>query len=69
MKGGDDISFIRKVSRHGPIINDVSPILKEAETEPISLWWNFHKQPSPTVSALYELNNAKNMEESKSARQ
>lgn len=67
VKGGDDIIFTRKVSRHGPIINEVSPLLGEVESEPISLWWNFHKQLSPTVTALYEMNNAQNMEQTKSA--
>ena len=67
VKDNDQVKFTRKVSRHGPIINDVSPILKEAEKEPISLWWNFHKQPSPTVIALYEMNNSKNMEDTKAA--
>ncbi|MFT4533341.1 MAG: penicillin amidase [Saprospiraceae bacterium] len=67
VKDGDDITFTRKVSRHGPIINSVSSLLKESEKEPISLWWNFHKQPSPTISALYEMNNAQNMEDTKAA--
>ncbi len=67
VKNGTDVTFTRKVSRHGPIINKVSPILAEVEKEPISLWWNFHKQPSPTLTALHEMNNAENMTQTKAA--
>jgi penicillin amidase len=65
VKGEPDVTITRKVTRHGPIINEVSPILKESEKEPISLWWNFLEQPSPTLIALHELNKAQNIDDAR----
>lgn len=66
VKGDSDVIIKRKVTRHGPIINEVSPILNETEKQPISLWWNFLEQPSPTLIALHELNNAQNINDARS---
>ncbi len=67
VKDGQDVPFVREVSRHGPIINKVSKTIGANNKQPISLWWNYLKQPTQTITALYEMNNAKNMTETKKA--
>ncbi len=48
-----------KVSRHGPIINDVV----EGLEQPVALKWLAASRPSTLVNAIYPLNKARNWEE------
>ncbi|MDF1695904.1 MAG: penicillin acylase family protein [Saprospiraceae bacterium] len=65
VKGQEEVDFVRKVTRHGPIINDVSSELDSLEKEPISFWWGFLDQPTKTLQAIYEMNHASTMQEAK----
>ena len=66
VKDGEDVFFDRKVTRHGPIINDVASALDSNEVQPISFWWNYLEGPTKTLEAVYAMNHAKNMQEAKS---
>ena len=67
VKGGEDVRFERKVSRHGPIINEVASSLDSGEVAPISLWWNYLEATTSTLQALYEINHAEDMESARNA--
>lgn len=65
VKDSDPIYMKRKVSRHGPIINEVSEAIRSSNSEPISLWWNYLERPTKTLSALYKLNNSHNIDQAR----
>lgn len=65
VKDEEDIEFQRKVTRHGPVINDVASAVDSTEHEPLSFWWNFLHAPSSALEALYTMNYAKNIEDAK----
>ncbi len=63
VKDGQDVDYQVKISRHGPIINDVKPNLAKSEKEPVALWWTYLQQPSPVLQVLREIGHCKKMEE------
>ncbi len=65
VKDGDDVTFDRKVTRHGPIINEVASALDSNEMNPISFWWGYLDRPTTILDAIYKMNTAKNMAEVK----
>jgi len=67
VKDGEDVLFDRKVSRHGPVINEVASALDSTEVNPITFWWSFLDRPTTTLNALYSMNHAKNMSDVKEA--
>ncbi len=67
VKDGEDVNFDRKVTRHGPIINEVASALDSNELNPISFWWGYLDEPTTTLDAIYGMNTAKNMQEIKQA--
>jgi len=64
IKDNQSIEYEVKSSRHGPILNEVLTSL-ENEEEPISLWWNYHQKPTSTIAALFEMNHAKSIEDTR----
>ncbi|MEM9547051.1 MAG: penicillin acylase family protein [Bacteroidota bacterium] len=65
VKDGEDVRFDRKVTRHGPIINDVVSELDSNEMNPISFWWGYNHAPTKNLEAIHRMNTAKNMQELK----
>lgn len=64
VKDAEDVTFnIRKTVR-GPIINDV---MKGAGKIPISLFWTFTHTENKVMQAFFGLNNAKNIDDVKTA--
>lgn len=64
---GEDVMFDRKVTRHGPVINEVASALDSNEVNPISFWWGYLDKPTTSLDALCSMNYAKNMEDVKEA--
>ena len=62
VKGDSTIDFTIKVSRHGPIMNEV---LANADknSEPIAVWWAFNQTKSQILEAFYRINHAKKVDE------
>lgn len=67
VKGEPDVIIDRKVTRHGPVINDVASALDTNEVQPISFWWNFMSKPTNNLEALCQMNYANSMDEVKDA--
>lgn len=61
VKGGDDVIYALKYTRHGPIINEVYEHINSRETDPVSLWWSLHTLENRSLEALYHMNNAKGL--------
>ena len=62
----DDILKVR-VSRHGPIISDVSTNVSALGKDPVSVWWATTKLPMQTLDAFYRLAHAKNIDDARQA--
>ena len=58
----EPIIYKKKVSRHGPILNEVSPSINRNETNPISLWWSYLDYPTKSLEAVYNMNNSLDFE-------
>lgn len=67
VKDAEDVRFDRKVTRHGPVINEVASTLDTNEMNPISFWWGFLDRPTTTLDALYNMNHAKSMNDIREA--
>lgn len=63
VKDGEEVIFERKVTRHGPVINDVASALDTNEVNPISFWWNYLHRPTANLEAIYGMNVAKNIDD------
>jgi len=58
VKGTADVVMQVRISRHGPIINDVDETVDAAGTAPIAVWWSATKFPLTTMQAFYMLSHA-----------
>lgn len=58
VRGGDDVKFLVKSTRRGPIVNEVLPGLTK-EDSPISLFWVYNKFPNMLLKYSYDLSLAK----------
>jgi penicillin amidase len=67
VKDGKVVFLERKVTRHGPLINEVVSALDSNEMNPISFWWGFLDKPTTTLEAIYGMNTARNMQDVKMA--
>ena len=70
VKGGKDIEFEVKTSRHGPIVNDaidgIATKNKNEEAEqPIALWWVFNEFICQNMDIGYTFGHAKSIEDFK----
>ncbi len=61
VKESDDVVFDIKISRHGPIMNNVSKTIDINEDQPISLWWTYLQNTSKTLKAIQALGRANNI--------
>jgi len=59
VKGDSAIDFSIKVSRHGPIMNEVLSGYKKSD--PIAVWWTFNQTKTQVLEAFYKINHAKSV--------
>jgi penicillin amidase len=62
VKGKTDVQMEVKKSRHGYIMNGAFNGIKDT-TDPISLWWVYHRFPSRHLEVFYNLSRAGNATE------
>jgi len=55
VKGGKDVDFQIKISRHGPIMNDVLTLIGDNEA-PVAVWWEYTQFKSRLIESLYLMN-------------
>lgn len=67
IKGGEDLNFEVKTTRHGPIINEAIDHVSNTTNEPVSLWWIFNEFDARNLEASYNMMHASTMEEVKKA--
>lgn len=63
VKNEKDVVLEVKISRHGPIINDL--IEGISQKEPLAMSWIYTQQPIKTLEAVYQISHANNKEEFK----
>jgi penicillin amidase len=63
IKDQEDTTIQIKITRHGPIVNDIFNVLGAEEEAPISMHWIYTKFLSHQLHVSYEMAHAKNMEE------
>lgn len=61
VKNEKDVALDVKITRHGPIVNDLLDDLNV--TSPLSMQWTYTQQPMKTLQAVYEISHAKNIGE------
>ncbi len=67
VKGGDDVDFEVRISRHGPIISDIDEALARTADAPVAVWWSFYEFPTTTIHAFYHLAHAQNIDDARRA--
>jgi penicillin amidase len=67
VKGGKNIDFMVKSSRHGPILNQVDDQVAQAASDPVAVWWAFNKFPTQTIQAFYVLAHSRSIEDARRA--
>lgn len=63
VKNEKDVMIEVRISRHGPIMNDL--IEGISQKEPLAMSWLFTQQPIKTLEAVYQISHANNIEEFK----
>lgn len=63
VKKGQDTTFQLKISKHGPIMNDVIDHLDDKR--PIAMQWIYTHLPNKTLELGYEISHAKSLEDFK----
>ncbi len=58
VKGGDDVVFTVKTSRHGPIVNALFDEVLPTD-RPVAFWWELHHSTNYLLQANYERNHAR----------
>src|SRR5690606_53960 len=61
VKGGKDISFSFKKSRHGPILNGLTDGIDGSR--PIAMSWIYTRSDNQLLQAIYEMAHADDMDE------
>ncbi|MBT8371808.1 MAG: penicillin acylase family protein [Deltaproteobacteria bacterium] len=67
VKGGNNVTFEVRSSRHGPILNEVDDMVAQTGGDPVSVWWVFKKFPSQTIQSFYMLAHSRSMSEARKA--
>ena len=67
VKGQDDQILEVKISRHGPIINQVNDQIEAAESDPISFWWSYFLFPRQILQATYQFSHGTNIDQYREA--
>jgi penicillin amidase len=61
VKNEKDVVLEVKISRHGPVVNDL--IEGITQKEPLAMSWIYTQQPIKTLEAVYQISHANNKEE------
>jgi penicillin amidase len=61
VKKEKDVELEVKISRHGPVVNDLLDDLNLST--PLAMQWTYTQQPLKTLEAVYEISHAKNINE------
>lgn len=67
IKDHPDTSFMVRITRHGPVINEAIESIGKNEQQPVSLWWTFTQFDGTTLQACYLLSHAKSMGDMRNA--
>ena len=62
VKGGEELDFQIKISRHGPIMSNVLGSMED-NADPIAVWWMFPQFKSRFLEALYSINHASKIDD------
>jgi len=62
----DDVLKVR-ISRHGPIISDVSEKVSVLGHDPVAVWWATTRLPMETMAAFYAFAHAQNLDDARKA--
>ncbi len=62
VKNEEDIEYQQKISRHGPIMNDVLGAVGKDEA-PIAVWWMYPQQKTRILEAFYRINHSSKIED------
>jgi penicillin amidase len=65
VKGGQEVIFNVRSSRHGPLLNEVDERVAQTGIDPVAVWWTFNKLPSKVIESFYELSHARSIEEAR----
>ncbi|MEM6261288.1 MAG: penicillin acylase family protein [Bacteroidota bacterium] len=55
VKGDEDVNMPVRITRHGPIVNDIISRLDTGLHQPVALYWEYLQQPSEALQACYSL--------------
>jgi penicillin amidase len=67
VKGGKDVIFEVRSSRHGPILNEVDDMVAQTGSDPVAVWWVFKKFPTQPLQAFYVLAHSRSIKEARRA--
>ncbi|MEN8118784.1 MAG: penicillin acylase family protein [Bacteroidota bacterium] len=62
VKNGEDVDFQLKISRHGPIMNDLLGTMDKNES-PVAVWWTYPQFKSRLLEAFYLINHSTKMDD------
>ena len=63
VKGDKDVEFSIKISRHGPIMNEVLSSADKNNKEPIAVWWTYTQTKTQILEAFYKINHARGIKD------
>ena len=67
VKGGSDIEFEVKTSRHGPIMNEAIDALPKVSKQPVAAWWIYNEFIPNNLQTTYQFAHARNIDEVRDA--
>jgi len=67
VKGGENVEYTVKETRHGPLVNTAMEEVDSLESAPVSVWWAYTKFKNNNLEASYGFSHSKSMEESREA--
>ncbi|RMH90808.1 MAG: penicillin acylase family protein [Calditrichaeota bacterium] len=67
IKGKKPDTLQVRLTRHGPVINEVFPFIGEMEPQPVSVWWTLFQFPNRGLEAGYLLNHSRGLADTRRA--
>ena len=67
VKSSNDLEFTVRSSRHGPIINEVNPVVDSLEQQPVSFFWTYNKFPNKVLQVAYKMAHSGSIDQFRSA--
>jgi len=67
VKGGKDVEFEVKTSRHGPIVNEVVEGIQKVTNQPVSAYWIYNEFTPNNLATTYQFAHATNIDEARQA--